>query len=125
MTRAACVVAVRRAPCVVAVRRAACVVVALLVWACQTGGPPASTRFEALEGGRFRYTAPADAARPVADSQAEHARRRWLEQHLAAQKLCPNGYRIDSRVALDQNTGFVRQVGVGTYDVVYEGRCTG
>jgi hypothetical protein len=100
-------------------------VVALGLWACQPSQPPASTRFEVLDGGHFRYTAPADAQRPVADQQAEHARRRWLEQHLAAQKLCPNGYRIDSRVALDPNTGFVRQVGIGTYDVVYEGRCTG
>ncbi len=106
-------------------RRAACLVAALVVWACQAGSPPAATRFEALDGGRFRFTAPADAARPVADPQAEHARRRWLEQHLAARKLCPDGYRLDSRVALDQNTGLVRQVGVGTYDVVYEGRCAG
>jgi hypothetical protein len=98
-----------------------------LLWlaACTPGAPPASTKLEVLDGGRFRFTAPADAARPVADPQAEHARRRWLDQHLATQRLCPRGHEIDSRVALDDQRGFVRQTGVGTFRVVYEGRCTG
>jgi hypothetical protein len=107
------------------VRRWAGLLAALAIVACAPSGPPASTRFEPLDGGRFRFTAPADASRPVTDSQAEHARRRWLEAHLAERKLCPNGYRIDSRVALEERGGYVRQVGVGRYDVVYEGQCTG
>jgi hypothetical protein len=106
-------------------RRAAWLIAVLGLWACAPSAPPVSTRFEPLDGGRFRFTAPADAARPVADSQAEHARRRWLEQHLAERKLCPHGYRIDSRVAVEERGGIVRQVGVGRYDVIYEGQCTG
>lgn len=108
-------------------RRALALIAALwLANACTPSSPPASTRFEPLDGGRFRYTAPADAQRPLTDSQAEHARRRWLEQHLAERKLCPRGYQIDSRVALEERSGgFVRQVGVGRFDVVYEGHCTG
>lgn len=56
-------------------------------------------------GSRERYTFKANAAiqYPVDSKEAEQIRMDWLEQWVSGNKLCPNGYSVDSRKPILNN----------------------
>jgi hypothetical protein len=97
----------------------AAAVILLLVGGCEAFHKPESTSFRAVDGG-FKFRAIADAAYPEASANGEAWRMRWLEQRLAANGVCPDGYIITSRETELLSSGALGSI----YDVYYEGRCT-
>jgi len=78
------------------------------------------SRFEAFDDGRFRYESYADAAWPESSERAESARIKVLEETLATNRLCTDGFELSERKAFLKQKGFAGDV----YDLVYYGRCT-
>lgn len=67
----------------------------------------------------FEFRAIADPEHPLDDQAAESWRTNYLENHLEAHHLCPNGYTITERVpTLTDHTAEG-----DSYDIRYEGAC--
>lgn len=77
--------------------RGRAVLLLLALAGCATAERPATTNFERIDGGRFRYQARYDVAYPETSGEAEFQRMRWLQRYLHDNYLCSSGYRITKR----------------------------
>lgn len=99
--------------------RFAAAAAALSLSACAAVDRPAMTEFEPLENGRFRYEAATDAVYPADSPTAEAERMRWLEQYLADNAVCQDGYEITERKLV-----LVREALLGdVHRIYYSGTC--
>lgn len=86
---------------------------------CTFGDDSEPTKLESLPENEFKFEVRENADGPVIEEEAEAARIAQLEQYLAEQGLCPNGYVIKERfpvVAEDDPLG-------QEHVIVYHGTC--
>lgn len=81
---------------------------------CATVDRTLLTQMEPQPGG-FRYIAKTDIFHKVGDPDAEKQRIEWMEQYIRDNRLCPAGYDITDRNAIEVNSN------IST--IYYTGRC--
>ena len=73
------------------------------------------TQFEPFADGTFRYQAFADRIYPVDSPGAEQDRLGWLGEFLRESNMCPSGFNVTERKAVQKS--------YLVYDVIYYGKC--
>jgi hypothetical protein len=93
--------------------------------ACTTEAPPVlKDELTTTEPGHFRYVATATMLHPLNGSEGEHHRLERLKRRLADARLCPDGFRIVTRVP-PIAFGKTQEGDYVVRDVTYVGECTG